>query len=161
MSGNVAVDTLTGKAYTAHQAPLTGQLLNVAIPYNVIASQLLNPWGVTVDHYSNIYVAVGGRVLKYPGGTSVTGTPGGYDDPQIIFGISVDCSGAVYVADHAVHRIQVWPNSSVGITIIGKFNVPGNGSDRLTAPVDVKLDRQGNIYVLDRSHSHLHHPLNK
>ncbi|CAF1303391.1 unnamed protein product, partial [Didymodactylos carnosus] len=154
---NVAVDTLTGNVYAAHGVVSNGQLLKVAVPYTVIASSLTFPWGVAVDHYSNIYVAYGTRVNKYPGGILVAGGTGTIASPQIAYGIYVDCFGAIYVADHGYHRIQLWANSSVGVTIIGN-DTPGSGPNQVDGPIDVKVDRQGNIYVLDRSHSHLRHP---
>ncbi|CAF1176945.1 unnamed protein product [Didymodactylos carnosus] len=73
-----------------------------------------------------------------------------------LYGIFVDCFGAIYVTDHAYHRIQLWTNSSVGVTIIGSQNgTSGSGPNDLLAPIDVKLDQQGNIYVLDTNNNRI------
>ncbi len=65
------------------------------------------------------------------------------------YGLWVDATGNVYIADQTNDRIQKWaPGASSGITVAGT-GIAGNGSDQLDGPSDVYVDGSGNIYIAD------------
>jgi sugar lactone lactonase YvrE len=125
--------------------------------YTNISSISLSPpiiGHVAVDSLGYIYISdyTYNRVMKWaPGGTTGTlaagignGTAGnGMNQLSCPYGIYVDRSMALYIADTCNGRIQKWlPGASAGITVAG-----GNG--QLVNPTDVIVDSYGTIYVLN------------
>ena len=69
-------------------------------------------------------------------------------------GVTLDSVGNVYVADRDNHRIQFFlAGQSIGRTIAGVTNTPGNSSTLLNSPYSMVLDGQLNLYVTD-SYNH-------
>jgi gliding motility-associated-like protein len=67
------------------------------------------------------------------------------------FGVCVDASGNVYVADRDNNRVQKWaPGATTGITVAGG-NGPGTASNQLNFPMALFVDGSGNIYVADNA----------
>jgi hypothetical protein len=65
------------------------------------------------------------------------------------FGVTVDSSNTLYIADRGNNRVQKWligaPN---GTTVAGQSNgVAGSALNYLNQPTDVDVDSSGNIYV--------------
>jgi surface protein len=113
-----------------------------------------------VDKDNNVFVLDEGsnRLIKFtPGsniGVTVAGSPNQtrgssssrFDTPVSLF---IDDLGAMYIADHANHRIQKWePGSTQGITVAGG-NGEGSGSNQLRWPRAVTVGKDGAIYVSD------------
>ena len=73
------------------------------------------------------------------------------------FGIAIDSSNSLYVADWQNNRVQKWPvNASVGTTVAGQANgTSGSSSSYLTTASDVILDSSGNVYVADMGNSRI------
>ncbi|HMG86783.1 MAG TPA: choice-of-anchor D domain-containing protein [Terracidiphilus sp.] len=141
----------------------------------VSANGLSNPLGVVVDSSGDLYVADqnNNRVLFYPAGqitpTRVYGQPGFNTGGQNIGGISasslfdpwglaVDASGGLYVADYANSRVLYYPAGSTTATRVygqnGSFtsssvNLGGVSADSLSQPTDLALDASGDLYVAD------------
>ena len=79
-------------------------------------NQLYNPRGLDVDSSGNIYIAdyQRHRIMKWASGASagtlVAGVSGSYssgtNNLYYPFGVDVDASGNIYVADYSNHRIQ-------------------------------------------------------
>ena len=70
------------------------------------------------------------------------------------FGVTVDGSGTVYVADFGNHTIRKVTPAGVVTTVVGSAGAPGSvdgtGSDaRFRLPAAVALDGSGNLYVAD------------
>mgnify|MGYP001336780909 CR=1 FL=1 len=64
------------------------------------------------------------------------------------YGIAVDGSGNVYVADHYNHRIQKF---DAGGAYQGQWGGLGSGNGQFGYPIDVAVDGSGNVYVADKN----------
>jgi uncharacterized protein (TIGR03437 family) len=123
--------------------------------------------GVAVDSAGNLYVANGSTVRKVtPGGaiTTVAGTGiSGYSgdngpatSAQLndAFGVAVDSTGNVYIADMFNSRVR--KVSGGVITTVAGTGVPGYNGDNIPAtaaqllhPGAVAVDAAGNLYIAD------------
>ncbi|CAF1185739.1 unnamed protein product, partial [Didymodactylos carnosus] len=77
-------------------------------------------------------------------------------------GIFVDCSNNIYIADSVHSRstttsalhcpsIRWAPGATVGCTVAGNANgQAGKGLSQLNYPIEVQVDKQGNLFVLDQ-----------
>lgn len=135
-----------------------------------VSSPLANPIGVATDAQGNLYIAeTDSNVVRRlsPIGTLTTvagnGTAGFSGDGgpatsaalRMPFAVAVDPTGVLYIADAGNHRIrQVSPGGI--ITTIAGDGLPRYGGDNgpatrasLAMPVNVVLDRAGNLLVAD------------
>ncbi|EKJ87742.1 NHL repeat-containing protein [Leptospira meyeri] len=148
----------------------------------ISASSLSNNQGVVVDSAGGIYIAdtINNRVVYYPKGsttairvygqsnftTGVSSTSSnGLNQP---FGIALDQSENLFVADLNNNRVLVYPQTSLAtgmtaIAVVGQFgsfgcgNENNNGScglgsvnaQNLNSPVAVHFDKQGRMYIAD------------
>ena len=134
-------------------------------------SRLDHPRGVAVDASGNIYIADTGNtririVTKSTGIISTlagNGYYGGDGDGGLAtsaslypFGISVDASGNLYIADTYNHRIRLITKSTGIITTVAGNGTRGYGGDgglAIAAPLNdprgVAVDASGNIYIAD------------
>jgi DNA-binding beta-propeller fold protein YncE len=68
------------------------------------------------------------------------------------YGLVLDSSSAVYIADRDNSRIQKWPmGSSNGTTVAGQSGSSGAAAAYLNSPADVAIDSSSNVYVADTS----------
>lgn len=122
--------------------------------------------GIAVDFGGNVYVASGDRVRKVAGGVITTvagnGTPGfsGDNGPATSaqlaqpYGVTLDSSGTLYIADYNNNRIRKVSNGVI-TTIAGNgtFGFSGdNGAAnnaQLNIPEGVAVDAAGNLYIAD------------
>ena len=65
---------------------------------------------------------------------------------QYPFGVAVDNSGNVYVADAYNRRIQKFDSNGVFLT---KWGSEGSGDGEFLYPYDAAVDNSGNVYVAD------------
>ena len=77
--------------------------------------------------------------------------PGQYSSP---WGVAVDRSGQVLIADSGNHRIQrttAWTNAMTDLagTFLGELGHNGKAAGELEFPSDVAPDAEGNLYVVD------------
>jgi len=131
-----------------------------------------SPNGVTVDKAGNVYVAdkLNHMVRKLTSGGAVTtlagqaGTPGSADGTGSAarfyypYGVAVDNTGNVYVADTSNHTIRKVTPGGVVTTLAGLAgswgSADGTGSAaRFYQPFGVAVDGAGNVYVAD-SYNH-------
>jgi sugar lactone lactonase YvrE len=122
------------------------------------------PLGIAVDSSGNIYVTDLGvsSVLVYPalGGSTgllnesptatISGSKTGLSFP---YGIAVDSSANIYVADFVAASVFVYPPlaSSTGLLNEAPTATISGSTSALIGPHGVALDSKGNIYVADSS----------
>ncbi|HEX8111442.1 MAG TPA: NHL repeat-containing protein [Kofleriaceae bacterium] len=132
------------------------------------AARFFNPFGVAVDSFGNVYVADGGnhiirKVTAAGGVTTLAGTVGmngSVDDTGAAarfytpFGVAVDSSGNVYVADLGNGSIRKVTAAGVVTTLAGTAGMDGSvdgtgAAARFSLPSGVAVDTAGNVYVAD------------
>jgi sugar lactone lactonase YvrE len=121
--------------------------------------QFNGPNAIAVDSSGNVYVAdtYNNRIQKFDSsdginynfitewGSSGSGN-GQFNGP---WGVAVDSSGNVYVADSVNNRIQKFDVDGVFIT---KWGSVGDGDGQFSSPEGVAVDSSGNVYVSDYNH---------
>jgi trimeric autotransporter adhesin len=131
-------------------------------------AQLNYPTSVAVDGSGNVYIADGsnncvrkinssGIISKFAGGgMSGVGDGGAATAAQLLlpYGVAVDASGNVYIADATDHRIRKVNTSGIISTIAGNGTTgySGDGAAATLAqisPNGICLDASGNIYFTD------------
>lgn len=98
----------------------------------------------------NIVTTIAGRPRSY-GSTDGAGSRARFNQPA---GLSVDNSGNIFIADSANRIIRKISPLGKVTTLAGLADVDGStdgtGSDaRFSIPLDITIDRSGNIYVID------------
>jgi len=128
------------------------------------------PEALAVDAAGNVYVADNGNDLirkvtptgqvttfagnGQPGKSDGTGTAASFNSP---FGIAIDASGNLYVADSGNNLIRkITPDGSV-TTIAGSGSKGANdGAGKAASfntPAGIAVDKSGNIYVADENNN--------
>jgi sugar lactone lactonase YvrE len=151
------VTTLAGTAGTSGHADGTGTSVSFS-----------SPMGITVDASGNLYVAdtynstirkitsdgvvttLAGNVYRV-GYADGTGTAASFYYP---YGIAVDASGNLYVADLVTSTIRKVTAAGVVTTLAGTAYVSGHVDGTGTAalfgyPQGIAVDASGNVYVAD------------
>ncbi|MDR1850346.1 MAG: immunity 26 domain-containing protein, partial [Zoogloeaceae bacterium] len=132
-----------------------------------------SPFGIAIDATGNLYVAdmQNDSIRKVtPNGevSTLAGGEKGFADGQgraarfsSPFGIAIDATGNLYVADRSNHRIRkVTPDGEVS-TLAGGGDegggcVDGEGSvARFEYPSDIAIDAAGNLYVADHDNNRI------
>src|ERR1044071_8767092 len=90
-----------------------------------------------------------------PGNGDGTGAAARFDQPS---GVAVDDAGNVYAADYANHTIRKVTADGVVTTLAGSAGMFGSADGvgaaaRFYHPVAVAVDRAGNVYAADYSHT--------
>jgi streptogramin lyase len=151
------VTTLAGLAGTGGNADGTGS-----------AAQFSHPSGAVVDSAGNLLVAdtsnhtirkvtPAGIVTTLAGLAGITGSADGtnstarFYDP---YGLAVDSTGNVYVADLGNHTIRKVTPEGVVTTLAGQAGTYGSadgtgGAARFNLPWGVAVDSAGNVFVAD------------
>ncbi|MBI2953768.1 MAG: DUF11 domain-containing protein [Chloroflexi bacterium] len=99
----------------------------------------------------NIYVLdQTNRIQKFDPNISFLGTwgSGGAGDGRFNspYGVAVDSSGNVYVADSGFDRIQKFDANG---SFVSRWNTSSSGSDQSSFPEGVAVDASGNVFVAD------------
>ncbi|MEK5468799.1 S-layer homology domain-containing protein [Paenibacillus sp. FSL R7-0210] len=134
------------------------------------SAQLYRPYGVAVDSSGNVYIADTDthRIRKVDTTGNIntlagTGTGGYLGDGGAAtsarlknpYGVAVDSSGNVYIADTFNHRIRKLDRTGTISTLAGTGTggYSGDGgaatSARLNYPYEVAVDSSGNVYIAD------------
>lgn len=128
-----------------------------------------SPFGIAVDRSGNVYVAdtinhtirkirSDGVVTTLAGFAGVWGVSdgqrGGFALFNMPYGVAVDASGNVYVADTVNQLIRRITAGGVVTTLAGGWGKTGSddglgGEARFSSPSGIATDRSGNVYVAD------------
>jgi PKD repeat protein/sugar lactone lactonase YvrE len=99
------------------------------------------------------------RVKIYRPDGAFVGSFGGYGSGNYQFiapyGITIDHTGKVYIADRDNHRVQIYSDQLAYLATLGQTGVPGSDNAHFNAPYDVAVDRDGNIYVADEGNDRI------
>jgi sugar lactone lactonase YvrE len=152
LSGDAIVSTFAGSSQGSANGTGTNATLN-------------NPTGVAVDSAGNVFVADSGnnRIRKITplgvvttfagssqGSADGTGTNASFNSP---FGITIDSSGNLYIADTNNNRIRKITSEGVVTTLAGSgggYLADGTGAGAsFYNPYGVAVDSSGNVYVAD------------
>lgn len=157
ITSNGEVTTLAGAAGVFGRADGTGN-----------AAMFFNPRGVAVDSSGNLYVTdynnntirkitstgvvtTWAGTAPFPGATDGTGSAARFNYP---WGVTVDSSDTVYVADGGNNVIRKITSSGEVTTFAGSSGSPGSSDGvgvvaRFCAPKGVGIDSSGNVFVAD------------
>ncbi len=134
-------------------------------------ARFANPWSPVIDTAGNLYVAdtssdtirkvtPAGVVSTFAGQAgiqgstdAIVGTNATFNNP---FGLALDSSNNLYVADTANYIIRKITPSGVVSTLAGSAGNPGNAngtgnSAQFNFPIGVAVDTNGNVYVAEGS----------
>jgi sugar lactone lactonase YvrE len=163
-SGTITTIAGDGTAgYTGDNGPATSATLN-------------KPAAVVVDSTGNLYIADTGndviRMIKTAGtittiagngtaGFSGDGGPATSARLNSPYGLNVDSTGDIYVADSMNNVVRMVNAAGIISTIAGNDTngYSGDGGQATSAalnnPQDVALDSQGNLYISDRNNNRI------
>jgi trimeric autotransporter adhesin len=138
------------------------------------AAMLAAPWDMAFDASGNLYIvdALNNRIRKInssgiittvAGNGTILGGDGGPATSAGLFnpyGVAIDPAGQMYIADSLSHCIRKVNTSGIISTIAGTALVSGSTGDgglaknaKLRQPYIVRLDSNGNLFVLDSFNS--------
>jgi sugar lactone lactonase YvrE len=136
------------------------------------AAQFNYPFGVAVDASGNVFVGDQNnhRIRQITSAGVVTtlagtGTAGYLEGAGVSaqfnypYGVAVDPSGNVYVADYYNYRIRLITPAGMVSTLAGKgtpsFSDGAASNAQFNNPISVTIDASGNIYVVDQTNQRI------
>ena len=128
----------------------TGSAITLSSSLN--PSQIVWKQGASTVQTTDASWAANGTTVAGQSNSTAGSAANQFNSP---FGVHVDGSGNIYVADYNNHRIQKWaPGATSGTTVAGG-NGAGAAANQLNYPLGVYVDGSGNIYVADNSNNRI------
>jgi hypothetical protein len=147
----------------------TGIYGNTGDGGSAILADIGCPRGITFDRYGNLYIAIGGSMIRKVNTSGIISTIAGslvsgysgdggpaisaqLDNP---FGIAVDTSGNIYFTENFGYRIRKINSAGIISTIAGNGIAGYSGDGGLATaalinnPRGIGLDDSGNVYFTD------------
>jgi sugar lactone lactonase YvrE len=141
--------------------------------YPATATRLMGPSGVVVDKFGNIYITeiYGNKIRKVDATSGIISTYagngtagyGGDNGPANLaklnypYGLFIDTSGDLYIADAENNRIRKVSSSGI-ITTVAGIGIPGNTGDNglainasIRGPSEIAIDCFGNLFFSQSS----------
>ena len=165
-TGNYTIRKITSAGFVTTLAGIAGSVGSA--DGNGVDARFNNPSGVAVDSNGNVYVAdtENATIRKITAAGVVTtlagtaGSIGSADGTGAVarlyypYGVAVDSSGNVYVADTLNHSVRKITSNGLVTTLAGTSgswgSADGAGADaKFDYPVGVAVDSSGNVYVAD------------
>ncbi len=126
------------------------------------------PFGAAVDNSNRLYISDSGnhRIVVFDSSQNLVGTIGsaigmsGSGNQQFTYpyGLEVDGSNRLYVADSINHRVQVFTIGSSTwdyLATIGTTGLSGSGNMQFNTPYGVASGLDGKLYIADYSNSRI------
>ena len=171
-SFNYKIRKVTGSIITTYAG--TGALGTSGDGGPANAALLNFPTGVSADNSGNVFVAdynnhkirkiSSSRIITTVAGTGSAGVSGdgGPGTSALLnypYGVSVDISGNVYIADSSNNKVRKLSTTGI-ITTIAGTGTAGSSVDNIAAtsallknPRGVSIDISGNVYIADNSNN--------
>jgi len=113
------------------------------------AGGLNSPHGIALG-IGGVYVAEAGMAddIRWVDEHGVGHITPGFNDP---WGVAVDSTGNVYIADTGNNQIKVYDQDLT--VLIHVWGRPGSGDGEFTGPCGIAVDSSGYVYVVDRGNS--------
>ncbi len=137
-------------------------------------AELANLGGVAVDASGNLFVAeteynvilkvaTNGIITTVVGGTNGLGDGGAATNAGLFapWGVAVDASGSLFIADTANQRIRRVGTNGIITTVAGNgtYGYSGDGgpatSAELNGPAGMTVDASGNLFIADRDNQRI------
>ena len=147
------------------------------------SAELNTPRGVALDSSGNLYIAdtnnhrirkvdAGtGNIETFAGGASGTSTVAGFSgdggpaasaELNLPYGVALDSSGNLYIADYGNHRVRKVDAGTGNISTFAGTGMGGYSGDGVAAtssmlwfPSDVATDASGNVYIADLANNRI------
>ncbi len=156
-----SVSTLAGNPGIGGSANGTGAGATFFYPAGIASTSGGTVYIVDTGNHSVRVMATPGSVSGYAGAAGVQGSANGTGSAALLsypYGVAVDGSGNVYIADSGNNTIRKATAGGAAATLAGTVGLAGSadglgGSAGFSNPAGVAVDSAGNVYVADSGNS--------
>ena len=156
-----SVSTLAGNPGIGGSADGTGAGATFFYPAGIASTAGGVVYIADTGNHSVRVMATPGSVATYAGSRGVEGSANGTGSAALFsypYGVAVDGSGNLYIADSGNNMIRKATSAGAVVTLAGSPGLPGSadglgGSAGFTDPSGVAVDAVGNVYVADTGNS--------